>query len=210
MVMVYLIIKDKSKQRYTIMLVSFTLLPVLLAIAASLVRPVYHERYFVFSAIGVCILLALFVGQLYIKHRVLACMAAVIIILVQLVGLRNVNAQANHKMSEVAGRINSGFMVGDSIVSGELYTYFDGSYYNSTGTTILLYSGSGRPNGYGESGLIFDKGVYLDSYNELSSKRVWVLGKTGQHSYFDNVPSNWKLLESYSAGYSAVRLYQIQ
>ena len=137
-------------------------------------------------------------------------MVAVIIILVQLVGLRNVNAQANHKMSEVVGYINSGFMVGDSIVSGELYTYFDGSYYNSTGSTILLYTGSGRPNGYGESGLIFDKGVYLDSYNELSSKRVWVLGKTGQHSYFDNVPSNWKLLESYSAGYSAVRLYQIQ
>lgn len=209
-IIIYLVLKDKTKERYTTLLVSFTLLPVLLAIAASLVRPVYHERYFVFSAIGVCILLALFIGRLYINHKFTAFAVAVIVVAIQLVGLRNVNAQASHKMAEVVARINSGFMNGDSIVSGELYTYFDGSYYNSTGSTMLLYTGNGRPNGYGESGLIFDKDIYLDSYNSLAAKRVWVLGKTGQHNYFDNVPTNWKLLESYSAGYSAVRLYQIQ
>jgi hypothetical protein len=134
----------------------------------------------------------------------------VLIILVQLIGLRNVNSQANHQMGSVISNLNKNFIPGDRIISGELYTYFDGSYYNRTGSEILLYTGGGRPNGFGESGLIYNRGIYIDSYDELKPGRVWVIGKTGEHDYYKNIPSNWRLINTYSGGYSELRLYQIQ
>lgn len=209
-VVIYTALKDRTKERFSILLILFTLLPVLLAIAVSFVRPIFHERYFVFSAIGFCLLLAFAVSYLFEQNKSLALALTVLIILTQLVGLRNVNSQANHKMGQVMSNLNAKFTTGDTIISGELYTYFDGSYYNNTGSRIFLYTGGGRPNGYGESGLIYDKGVYLDSYRDVKSGRVWLIGKTGQHDYYSNIPSNWKLIDTYSEGYSELRLYQIQ
>ena len=107
-------------------------------------------------------------------------------------------------------KLNAGFSQNDKIIAGELYVYFDGSYYNKTGQKIYLYTGKTKPNGYGESGLLYDKSVYLDSLNDVDSNRVWVIGKTGEQDYYKSVPGAWKLLEVYSAGYSEVRLYQVQ
>ena len=209
-VIFYTAIKDRTKQRFSVMLILFTLLPIFMAIAVSFVRPLFHERYFVFSAIGLCILIAFALAYLFEKNKYLAIALAVIVVLTQVVGLRNVNSQANHKMGQVMSNLNTKFVAGDTIVSGELYTYFDGSFYNKTGSMMYLYTGGGRPNGYGESGLIYDKGVYIDNYSEFKKGRIWLIGKTGQHDYYNNIPANWKLLETYVAGYSELRLYQIQ
>ena len=209
-VIIYTSLKDKSKERFSILLILFTLLPVFLAIAVSFARPIFHERYFVFSAIGFCLLLAFTVSYIFEKNKYLAVALAALIILTQAVGLRNVNSQANHKMGQVMSNLNANFTSGDIIISGELYTYFDGSYYNNTGAKIYLYTQGGRPNGYGESGLIYDKDVYVDSYNQFKNGRVWLIGKTGQHDYYSNIPSNWKLVDTYTGGYSELRLYQIQ
>lgn len=202
--------QDKTKQHFVRLLGIFCLFPIIVAILASQLKPIFHERYFVFTAIGICIVLAIAIAGIYKKHRFIAVAVAVVIIAVQLVGLRNVNSQASHRMDNVFGEINKNFKPGDKIISGELYTYFDGSFYNSTGTTMLLFTGSGRPNGYGESALIYDKNIYLDSYSSLAPGRVWLLGKTGSHTYYDAVPASWQLEESFSQGYSEVRLYQIQ
>lgn len=207
---IFVSFKDKTKQKFTLLLILFTFVPVFMAIAVSFVRPIFHERYFVFSAIGLCMLLAFTVAYLSQINKSLAVSLAIVVVLAQLVGLRNVNSQANHQMGQVIQKLNSNYTPGDTIISGELYTYFDGSYYNKTGEAMLLYTGQGRPNGYGESGLIYDKGTYLDSYSSLKSGRVWVLGKTGEHRYYDDIPANWKLLQEFSRGYSELRLYQIQ
>jgi len=206
----YVCIKDKTKEKLSILVVLFAVLPIALAIIASLVKPVFHERYFAFSAIGICMLLALALSYLYNRHKYIGILTAIIVLLIQLIGIRNVYAQSNHQMSRVMGFVDSNYRGNDTLIAGELYVYFDGSYYNSTGKNFLLYTGGGRPNGYGESGLIYNKNVYLDNYDQVSSGRVWIIGKTGQHSYYDNVPSSWKLLETESAGYSEARLYQIQ
>ena len=155
-------------------------------------------------------MMALAIYYIFLNNKNFAISIALIIVLIQLVGIRNVYAQSNHQMSRVMGFINQNYQAGDRIISGELYVYFDGSYYNKTGSNFLLYTGNGRPNGYGESGLIYDKNVYLDNYNQINKGRVWIVGKTGSHLYYDNVPSNWKLLKTESAGYSEARLYQIQ
>ena len=206
----YVCIKDRSKEKFSRLLALFTFLPLIMAIMISFIRPVFHERYFVFSAMGLCLMMALAIYYIFLNNKYLAISIALIIVLIQLVGIRNVYAQSNHQMSRVMGFINQNYQAGDRIISGELYVYFDGSYYNKTGSNFLLYTGNGRPNGYGESGLIYDKNVYLDNLRNIPSGRVWILGKTGDQSYYKNLPSNWKLIETTSAGYSEARLYQIQ
>ena len=206
----YVCYKDRTSEKFSRLLMLFAIIPILLAIATSFVKPIFHERYFAFSAIGICMILALAVHYAAEKRKYLAVAATVIVVSIQLIGIRNVYAQANHQMSRVMNFVNDNFKPGDRIVAGELYVYFDGTYYNNTGDTFLLFTGGGRPNGYGESGLIYDKNVYLDSYSQIPNGRVWLVGKTGSHSYYDNVPSNWKLINTISAGYSEARLYQIQ
>ena len=206
----YAVRQDKTKQHFVRLLSIFCLFPIFLAITASLAKPIFHERYFVFTTIGICIIIAFAIADIYKKHQFIAVSIAVVIIAAQLIGLRNVNAQASHRIDNVFSHIINDFKPGDIIISGELYTYFDGSFYNTTGTTMLLFTGGGRPNGYGESALIYNKNVYIDSYNNLLSGRVWLLGKTGSHSYYDSVPASWQLEDSFSQGYSEVRLYQIQ
>ncbi len=206
----YVCIKDRSKEKFSRLLALFTFLPLIMAILISFIRPVFHERYFVFSAIGLCLMMALAIYYIFLNNKYFAIFIALIIVLIQLVGIRNVYAQSNHQMSRVMEFINQNYQTGDKIVSGELYVYFDGSYYNKTGSNFLLYTGNGRPNGYGESGLIYDKNVYLDNLRNIPGGRVWILGKTGDQSYYKNLPSNWKPIETTSAGYSEARLYQIQ
>lgn len=206
----YVCIKDRSKEKFSRLLALFTFLPLIMAILISFIRPVFHERYFVFSAIGLCLMMALAIYYIFLNNKYFAISIALIIVLIQLVGIRNVYAQSNHQMSRVMEFINQNYQTGDKIISGELYVYFDGSYYNKTGSNFLLYTGNGRPNGYGESGLIYDKNVYLDNLRNIPGGRVWILGKTGDQSYYKNLPSNWKLIETTSAGYSEARLYQIQ
>ncbi len=206
----YVCIKDRSKEKFSRLLALFTFLPLIMAIMISFIRPVFHERYFVFSAIGLCLMMALAIYYIFLNNKYLAIFIALILVLIQLVGIRNVYAQSNHQMSRVMEFINQNYQTGYKIISGELYVYFDGSYYNKTGSNFLLYTGNGRPNGYGESGLIYDKNVYLDNLRNIPSGRVWILGKTGDQSYYKNLPSNWKLIETTSAGYSEARLYQIQ
>jgi hypothetical protein len=134
-----------------------------------------------------------------------------LIIVVELIGIRNVYAQANHQMSAVMDQANIGYITGDTIIAGELYVYFDGSFYNKTPQTMLLYTAGIPPNGYGESGLLYNQNIYLNSYWDVPvGSRVWLFGKTGEHSYYNQVPPNWQLLQEYERGYSEVRLYQVQ
>ena len=203
-------INDKTKAHFSRLILLFSFFPILFALSISFFRPIYHERYFVFAAIGLCMLLALAISEINAKNKILAALLLFIVVSSQLVGIRNVNSQSNHQMSTVMSGLESSFKPDDKLIAGELYVYFDSSYYNRTGLDIFLYTKQGRPNGYGESGLIYDKGIYLDSYNDIQSGRVWVIGKTGQHDYYDQVPSSWKLVSTFSAGYSEARLYQIQ
>lgn len=210
---VYVWLSDKTKYKYSRLIILFSFVPMLVAIVVSFFRPVFHERYFAFAVIGICIIIALALSHLAKRRLWLATAATVLLLATQIIGIRNVNSQATHQMQNVMNKLNGQFKSGDVIVAGELYVYFDGSFYNSANQKILLFTGGGRPNGFGESGLIYDRDVYLDSLDSLkaeSAGMVWVIGKTGDQNYYNQIPSNWQLVASYRAGYSEVRLYQIQ
>lgn len=210
---IYVWLSDKTSYKYSRLIILFSFVPIFVAIIVSFFRPVFHERYFAFAVIGICIIIALAIVNIAKQKLWLASTITVLLLFTQLIGIRNVNSQASHNIRSVMSELNKQFESGDVIVAGELYVYFDGSFYNTTNQKILLFTGNGRPNGFGESGLIYDRDVYLDSFSDLKGKvtgRVWIIGKTGDRAYYKQIPSNWRLLASYQAGYSEVRLYQIQ
>ena len=207
---IIIIYNDKTKPRYSRLIVFYSFVPIAIALLVSSFKPIYHERYFAFTLAGICMILAIAIVDIGRKKTYITTILFVSIIAMQLIGIRNVYSQSSHRMDVVMQKLNTGFNTNDNIIAGELYVYFDGSYYNKTGQKIYLYTGKTKPNGYGESGLLYDKSVYLDSFDSIDSNRVWLIGKTGEQNYYQSVPGTWKLLEAYSAGYSEVRLYQVQ
>lgn len=207
---IIVIYNDKTKVHYSRLLVVYSFLPLTIAILASGFKPIFHERYFAFVVAGMCMIIAVAIVNISRNRKVVTTVLALGVITIQIFGIRNVYSQSSHKMQVVMNQLNQGYQVNDNVLAAELYVYFDGSYYNNTGQKMYLYTGINKPNGYGESGLLYDKSVYLDSYDDIKSGRVWLISKTGEHDYYQSIPDNWKLLEQYSAGYSEVRLYQVQ
>jgi uncharacterized membrane protein len=199
------------KQRASLVLISaWAAVAPLSVFAISLVaRPVYVDRYFVYAAVGFYVLLAvmLYVRPLNYLYKIRPVLICLVIALFSY-GIRNVYLQSNHKMSEIGNLTNSQFTPGDLLLSGELYTYLDFSYYNRTNQPVYLLSPSGV-SGYGETSLIYDHPeLVIRNYHTVSNKRVWLVGKVGDKEYYRSVPSNWKLKKTVRAKDSEVRLYE--
>lgn len=216
---VYILFGDKDKLHGKRLIVFYTLLPVLLTILVSIKKPIYQDRYLAFAAVGVYMICAMAIDKLSHQRRAIFYTFASVLIIVELIGIRNVYHQATHRVDVVATVVNNNYQAGDELLSAELYTYFDFIYYNQTGVQPQLYTprrddGSiNHPNGYGESGLLYDRAeqIYVDDLTSFTSgRRVWFIGKTGDKAYYDQIPDSWRLLRKDVAGYSEVRLYQVQ
>lgn len=209
-VLVYVWLQDSTKQRLYRLLVLYTLLPVVVVMTVSVFKPIYHERYFVFLAPVFYGLVAVAINELFHRKRSWETVAVIGTVALLLLGVRNVYAQSSHRMREVFSVVNTDYIPGDKLIAGELYTFFDSSYYNHTEQNLQLYTGFGQPNGYGESSLIYDKNIYVDNWATVPKGRVWVIGKTGDQRYFNNIPSNWQLIKTEADGYSVAKLYQVK
>lgn len=211
LVAVYISQFNQDRHHYARLITWYSFVPIVLAIMVSVVRPVFHERYFSFTVVGFLIMLALAIDQVMKKRIWPGAILLTGVVLTQLIGVRNVYSQSNHQVRTTINSINTQYQRGDYLISGELYTYFDGSYYLNSSVPLLLYTGVYAPNGYGESSLLYDKNVYIHDYSEVSKgSRVWLIGKTSGSEYFEKVPANWQLVHTYHAGYSEVRLYLVQ
>lgn len=219
------------------MLYFYTFVPILLTIAVSIVKPVYQDRYLVFAANGLVVLMGIAVYELIKKQRIAGYSVLGLLVAVCLVGVVNVARQASHSMARVGSYVGNEFQAGDQIISAELYTYFDFSYYcpqcidrrnrqvpapDDIGPTAVvpkatqlrLNTTGGRPNGYGESALLYDRAdeIYLDDWSSVQpqSGRVWLVGKPGDKDYWQQTPENWVELDRLETNSSEVRLYQVQ
>ncbi len=206
---IYLLVTDHSKEKFSRLLVSYSFLPIVLALLISLQKPIFHERYFAFAAIGIYMIIAITVTKISGKRIWLFIVLSILVLSTEIIGVRNVYVQSNHQMSSVMSMVNSNYQSGDKIIAGEMYVYFDGRFYNHTSQKMLLYTANSNLNGYGESGLLYDQNIYMNSFTQFKKgSRVWLVGKTGEHDYYNQVPVSWQLLQQYSAGYSETRLYQ--
>lgn len=174
-------------------------------------RPIYVDRYFVYATIAFYCLLGIFVAELPRRWR---SRAAVVVLVLFAVGIVNLHQNVNHKMRVIGAYVTSQYRPGDEIVSGELYTFFDFSYYNHTGATVHLWSQNGV-NGYTESGLIYDRpGVVVEDLATLDppSHHLWMVGKNlpNEEYYGSAVPGNWRQIgPTVQSGYVEVREYDV-
>lgn len=196
------------------LIAGLTFLAPVLVLVLSLKRPIYVDRYFVFAAAGFYMLLATLIYTMkpWRDSAILRVVTVLVLVVVFVIGIGDVYSQATHQMKKVGEYVNASFRPGDEIVSGELYTYFDFSYYNHTGTTTKLLAPNGV-DGYGESSLLYDRSaeVVVRHFSDArpASGRVWVIGKPGQNDDF-KVPDNWRLLDQYQISDSKVEHFQIQ
>lgn len=193
------------------LLVGWLVFPILVVFLLSINRPVFIDRYFTYSAPAFYALLALAVVNIRFKESWHRLVAVLLISIMLIQGIASVGAVANHQMNHEASIVNRGFREGDAIVSAELYTYFDFSYYNRTGEPVLLLSSN--PFGeYGEYSLLSDKPeLRVANLSDIDAPRVWLVGKTGEHDYYTTlIPENWQLIHNSTAGDSALRLYEIR
>lgn len=225
----------KSKPQIK-MLFFYTFVPIVLTIVVSIIKPVYQDRYLVFAANGIYMLLGITLHQLIARHRATGLAALVLVVGISLVGVINVGRQASHSMGKVGDHVVANYKPGDEMVSAELYTYFDFSYYctdvcidsrnrqvekgmmtavyPAPWSQLRLNTTGGRPNGYGESALLYDRAdqIYVDDWAVIrpASGRVWMIGKPGDKPYWKSTPSNWTQVDSFVTNSSEARLYQVQ
>lgn len=222
----------------------YTFVPIILTIVVSVIKPVYQDRYLVFAANGMYMMLGIALGEMVREHhRGTALVALASLLAISVIGVTNVARQASHSMGRVGEYVGQNYQTGDELVSAELYTYFDFTYYcqkneacrdsffdtsevESSGImeptvapvilkpAVRLNTSGGRPNGYGESALLFDRAdaIYVDNLALIrpTSGRVWLIGKPGDKPYWKAVPANWRQINEIRTNSSEARLYQVQ
>lgn len=189
--------------------------PLLIAFIISIVKqPVYYDRYFIYSAAAFSCLIAILIMNSRARSGMKALLIGAVLLL-STAGTLQVAAAATHKMNVVAAYVAKHAQPNDFIISGELYTYFDFRYYNSTDLPVHLYSANNLiPTG--ESSLIYDDQEDIVTHdlrdiNTTGAERVWMVGKTGEHDYDTTlIPNSWQLVSVTQAGDSSLRLYTIR
>lgn len=208
-VIIPLVLMKKQQRPAVWLLAGWLLAPVMAVVLLSFNRPVYIDRYFTYSAPAFYALLAMTLCALKFKRKWQYPVLVVGVLGLFVSGIQAVGAAATHQMGHGAAVVNQQYRPGDAIVSAELYTYFDFSYYNQTGATVRLLSP--EPFGrYGEYSLLSDKPhIRAAALTDIDAPRIWVVGKTGEHDYFTtDIPSWWRPSSTrFEGGDTVIQLY---
>jgi mannosyltransferase len=190
--------KKKELSKKIVALGIFGYLPMILVFILSKVRtPIYQDRYFPFSAVALFAMWGIGVG--YIKNDKVRRILGIVSILFLCTGIYIMRFDVNHQMLRLKEIYDTNKKSGDMVLSGELYTFLDGSYYFGYDNIKLL---SEKVDGYGETSLFYDyqsKLLIKKSDLSLMRGRVWVVGKTGDKDYFSkNTWPGWSAKEYYA------------
>ncbi|MFJ2363134.1 glycosyltransferase family 39 protein [Pseudomonas sp. NPDC087697] len=224
-VSVVIVMRDRSENKFGMLLVMYTWIPLALIAIVSLIRPLFVYRYFVFAALGLPMIVAVGLDVLWERGKALSFILLVLMVSTESVGLYNIYHKGHivyaevNKVDALAEHINALARADDGVVVANMFLYYPFAYYNKTGVTPMFYTPphqdgtSGRPDGYMTSTLIqqnADK-VYLDNLEWLtpSSGRVWVLDGRGDGAQKVVIPEHWQLLDTFTAGDGDVRLFSV-
>ena len=162
-------------------------MPMALVFILSKVRtPVYQDRYFPFSAVAILALWG--IGIAAVKNKYVRGGLAALAVIVLIGGNLEMHSVTNHQMKALSEAVKKQMKPGDIVLSGELYTFLDGSYYFGDKNIRLI---SNPVDGYGESSLFYDQqSDYVVSEDQAlaleANHRVFIIGKTGNKPYFSN------------------------
>jgi hypothetical protein len=209
---------DRSPQGFARFLVLYTFAPMVAVFVLSLISPLLVERYLMFAAIGLPMLVALAIAQLWRRSRLLAAAVLVATLLVDGVGLKEVYRVDEPQFDELVGYVNQHYQPGDTVVISDLFWYFTYVYYSTTPAVPQLLTlpesegGAGRPNAYGFGTLVDAQGpdIYVDDLGLLppQTDRVWLIGSAQPPDDFHAIPGQWQLVEDHKIGDTELRLFR--
>ncbi|WP_347901797.1 glycosyltransferase family 39 protein [Pseudomonas purpurea] len=218
-------LRDRSENRFNVLLVIHTWFPLALIVVVSVVIPLFVDRYFLFAALGLPMIAAIALEAVWDRWRLFSVVLLVLMVAVEGVGLHNVRLKGHavydevNKVDALAEHLNRHVLSGDSIVVMNGFLYFPFSYYNQSGVIPLLYTPaqkdgtSGRPQGTQIWTLVQQEAdtVYVDTLEQVkpSSGRAWVLDATGSRSQKIAFPDYWHLISTFVAGDAQIRLFVI-
>ncbi len=216
MLIISLVLARKfHKYRAAIWLVTiWSFLPMIIIYTLSKGRPVYLDRYFTYSAPAFYSLIAIYIGIIFSSKRIRSVGLSIIFILLigcymWHVGSKNITEASWNNTNTAMNHINENIKSNDSIVSGEIYTYFHTSYYNLSGKEIILLKPAEELDWAGEWGLIKKLNTpEIASLNEVKSPRIWLILRTKTYNeYKKQVPPHWQLQQEYHEGDLIIGLY---
>jgi len=210
---------DRSRHKFHVLMAIYTFLPLIVVFAISWITPLLVERYLMFSALGLPIVLAIAIDRMKRRYRYAALITLMTLLAVEGVGLSSYYQKDDDQFNKLVNFVNENYRANDRIVVSDLFWYFSYVYYNKTGSVPLLYTpplangASGRPGNYGFGTLVnndADK-IYLDSLEKLpvSQTRVWLISNSAPPDDFASIPNNWNKVTLLKVGDTQVRLYSI-
>jgi mannosyltransferase len=216
--------QDKSRKGNNTLLVVYTWFPLLLIVVVSFFYPLFVERYFIFAAMGLPMILAIALDNFMVRKVVGCYLVFLLIIISEVVGVGNVYRRG-HAVSDEVNRIdvlsaylNKYAVSNDDVLVTNGFLYFPFVYYNNTTIVPKLYTppkmdgASGRPNGYQIWTLVENEvgNIYMDNYECVNSKsgRIWVLGSDLRGSKRTVFPQSWRLIRTFIAGDAQVQLFE--
>lgn len=209
---------DQGPYKFHTLLIIYALLPLIVVFLLSWITPLLVERYLMFSALGLPIILAIFIDRLADRFRTVAVFAVAVLLSLELTGLSNDYRTDPEQFDELVNYVNEHYIADDRIVVSDMFWYLSYRYYNNTPTVPLLYTPdktdgtSGRPNAYGFGTLFTDSSdVYLDRLQALENRpgRVWLISNKAPPDDFASIPANWVLMSSTAIADTQLRLYKI-
>lgn len=208
---------DHSEYRFNTLVVAYTFVPLLVIALASLATPLLVDRYLMFAALGLPIILAIALDRFAKHYRAWALAALLLVIGVEGLGLKNIYTTEPDRIDRMIEYVNQHYVAGDRIVVSDLFWYFSYVYYNRTAAQPMLYTPplpdgrSGRPNAYGFGTLVEDHGetLYLDTLTDLAqgTARVWLISSSEAPYDFAPVPDGWKAVDELKVDDTLARLY---
>jgi mannosyltransferase len=200
-----IIYKSKNKRKVTTSLYLFGFLPmVLVFVISKIASPIYQDRYFPFSAVAVMAIWGITASE--IKKESIKRIVVTLLVGVLIFGNYIMHKEVNHQMRALSEVVSNQSQNGDLLVSGELYTHLDGSYYLGYGNLFFM---SEPVDGYGETSLYYDQQeVYiLNNDQVLESDRIWLIGKAGKGYWDDDIWSAYDSLTYFDQGGLRATLY---
>lgn len=193
----------------------WSFLPMIIIYVLSKGRPVYLDRYFTYSAPAFYSLMAIYIGIIFSSKRIRSVGLSIILILLigyymWHVGSKNITEASWNSTNTAMNHINENIKSNDSIISGEIYTYFHTSYYNRTNKEIFLLRPDQELNWAGEWGLIKKLNTpEISSLNSVKAQRIWLILRAKTYDkYKKQIPPSWLMRQEFRDGDLIIGLYE--
>lgn len=222
----FVLSKDRSQHRYSALLVSYFFVPVLIVFLLSQILPLFLQRYLVFAAAGLPMILAVALEGLGRQCRILATLAFVLVVGVQTYGLTAVYEQSDvmgdavfrheARLDVLAAGIAREARPDDEIVVEGLFWYLPFMYYNTTGIQPKMYvvqSTGVSCDTYGFGGCALVPGraegtAFMDfSAMKPKARRVWWVAGQSDPEHRRLFPNDWIHVLTLRGGESEARLF---